>query len=189
MTKKLSMQEERSTYHLVTTNYDQFLEKWEQLGFKAGLKLDLGNPAHRLHLLSDDLDLPEGAMATIELGGEQTTIRREGGRTILITLVTRCADIEAPANSTKFAEHGTLAEPPAYAEFLLRMLSNPDHRDGIIGDLEQQFRQNCVCHGVARARRIYWTEVLRSILPMLRRSLSRLAVWGAVVSTVRRLLG
>jgi putative ABC transport system permease protein len=56
--------------------------------------------------------------------------------------------------------------PPALAEYLLRMIIGPQDRDCVVGDLAEEFRERAVpSMGLAHARRWYWKQVLLSVMP------------------------
>ncbi len=63
--------------------------------------------------------------------------------------------------------------PPAFAEVLLAALANPRKADALVGDLSEQFRSNVQKYGPARARRLYWVQVGRSIGPQIKQRITR----------------
>jgi hypothetical protein len=88
------------------------------------------------------------------------------------------------------AQHSlTAAAPPAFAEFLLTAFANSAHAEAALGDLTERFQLDCIEFGESRARRLYVARALRSSWPLLVRAIGRVAKWGAIISTVKRLLG
>jgi len=77
--------------------------------------------------------------------------------------------------------------PPAFAQFLLRLLIKPSHCEGAIGDIDEQFRRDISNYGITRARRLYWAETIRTIWPLVVPALKRLAKYGAAVWLGRKL--
>jgi hypothetical protein len=63
---------------------------------------------------------------------------------------------------------------------------NKTNGEAIIGDLSERFEQDCHRFSVARARRVYWGRVIRSLWPLLRRVAARAIRWSVVVEGVRR---
>jgi hypothetical protein len=68
---------------------------------------------------------------------------------------------------------GDAPQPPALAELLLQFLP-ARVRDAVIGDLYEDFQENLTKHGLRRARRLYWHEVLRSVGPLILRAAAML---------------
>jgi hypothetical protein len=75
--------------------------------------------------------------------------------------------------------------PPFFAELICRILVKKSHRDAIIGDLAADHNRNTKARGKKRADLIYWSEVVRSLLPMMSRIMSRIA-WASVGSAIGR---
>ena len=60
------------------------------------------------------------------------------------------------------------ATPPPLARSLVRLCTAPDaDRESILGDLEEEFATVLIQCGPAVARRWYWSQVLRSLRPLL----------------------
>jgi hypothetical protein len=78
-----------------------------------------------------------------------------------------------------------VSEPPAAAEFLLNVFARTKHQQAALGDLNETFIRNCEQYGRRRACRLYWAEALRSLGPLLVRTLGRLAKWGAIVDAIK----
>jgi hypothetical protein len=79
-----------------------------------------------------------------------------------------------------------LAEPPKWAEFLVMVLSPANRGDALVGDLNEQYVDDCRAFGEARAKRRYWARTVRTIGPLLLRAAGKIVKWGAVVAVVRR---
>jgi hypothetical protein len=77
--------------------------------------------------------------------------------------------------------------PPAAAEFLLGLLCKKSIRDGVVGDFEEIFRDNCDRYGRRRAVALYWADVTRSIWPLVRRGAVRAIQLGVAYAVGRNL--
>jgi hypothetical protein len=86
------------------------------------------------------------------------------------------------------SEASTRTEPPKIAEFCLGLFLSNAKSAGMIGDLSEQFAQDCQQIGERRARRVYWARTMRSLWPLFRRMAARTVRWGVVIETVRRFL-
>jgi hypothetical protein len=76
--------------------------------------------------------------------------------------------------------------PPPWAEFLLELFAAKKTRDALLGDYNEEFHKNCMePGGVARARRIYWAGVLRSLTPLIWSKVRHAGLFGLVVAAVR----
>lgn len=64
---------------------------------------------------------------------------------------------------------GNGSRPPRLARLLLRLFSPREERDGLLGDLAEEYRRHRAPLGHAAARRWYWGQVLRSLAPGLQR--------------------
>jgi predicted permease len=63
-------------------------------------------------------------------------------------------------------------EPPRAAAWLLGRLLHPADRDCALSDLDEEFEERCEREGESAARRWYWDQTRRSIVPSLARRLS-----------------
>jgi hypothetical protein len=70
-------------------------------------------------------------------------------------------------------------DPPAIAEFLLELFLR--HKEGIVGDLRERYRREYRSLGRKRAQRRYWAECARTVMPLLRRALSKAIRWGVLI--------
>ena len=61
---------------------------------------------------------------------------------------------------------------PSLAERLIGWSLPVDDREAVLGDLAEEFATRAAGHGPARARRWYWWQVRRSVIPNFRRRLS-----------------
>jgi hypothetical protein len=109
--------------------------------------------------------------------------------------IRRMADLKAMASVLENARRDYSARrdartrkapPPVAAEFILLLLSNPSHRDGLVGDFDETFRENRIKYGRHRANYLYWADVIRSIWPLLHRLIRRLGLWSVVILLVKR---
>jgi hypothetical protein len=76
-------------------------------------------------------------------------------------------------------------EPPPLGEFLLHLCARTKRQQAALGDLNETFNQNCAQLDRARATRLYWAEVLRSVGPLIVRVLGRLVKWGAILDAIK----
>jgi hypothetical protein len=77
------------------------------------------------------------------------------------------------------------AEPPGFPEFLIETLLPAKRAEHVIGDLNERFIQHCAQFGLARAKRLYWAEALRSLGPVAWRWAKRVLKLGAIAEVVR----
>jgi putative ABC transport system permease protein len=61
------------------------------------------------------------------------------------------------------------SSPPRFAEWLVRHASGAEEPDVVAGDFREAFDERAASLGVDAAKRWYWAETLRSLLPLLRR--------------------
>jgi hypothetical protein len=61
------------------------------------------------------------------------------------------------------------------------------HREPVIGDLEEEWRDAVTRFGVRDARIAYWLAVLRSIGPFVWAGLKQVAKFGALASAAERI--
>jgi hypothetical protein len=77
-------------------------------------------------------------------------------------------------------------EPPAVAEFLLRLFAQTRHQSAVLGDLNETFFRNCEQYGRSRATRLYWADALHSLWSLFVRTLGRLIKWTAIADAIKR---
>lgn len=79
-------------------------------------------------------------------------------------------------------------EPPALAEMLLTAVVKGKYRDALIGDLNEKF-QCWINQGysIARARRLYWSEALEALGPLIWTKLKRVGVISVVAVAAKRI--
>ena len=58
-------------------------------------------------------------------------------------------------------------EPPRVLELLLELATKREHRELIVGCLEEEFHRNARRRGARRARFIYASDVCRSLTPLI----------------------
>jgi Domain of unknown function (DUF4332) len=78
--------------------------------------------------------------------------------------------------------------PPPLAEFLIAICAPKEVQEGLIGDLHEKFCERA-SQDYARAKRLYWAEAVRSVLPIIWSKLKRLGVFGVAVAILRKLIG
>jgi hypothetical protein len=77
------------------------------------------------------------------------------------------------------------AEPPVLAARIIAgLVAEPGYRDAILGDLEEEFADCCGRVGVSNARRWYWGQTLRAIIPLARSRPWSFAVGMRLLATV-----
>jgi putative ABC transport system permease protein len=74
-------------------------------------------------------------------------------------------------------------QPPRAAELLLRLILVAEHRDAILGDIVEQYRQRLPACGRLRAAAWYWRQVRESVWPSLER---RAELWRQARDEGRR---
>ena len=62
--------------------------------------------------------------------------------------------------------------PPRLAAWLVRRATPPSDREPLLGDLEEEYRRIADEEGKSSARRFYWSEACRALVPGLRRRLA-----------------
>jgi predicted permease len=62
--------------------------------------------------------------------------------------------------------------PPRLAEWLMAATLDARSRVAVLGDLQEEYGQRAARHGAAAARRWYWAQTRRSLVPNLRRRAS-----------------
>ncbi len=78
--------------------------------------------------------------------------------------------------------------PPAFAQFLIIIVSPSKRASAILGDLQEEFDRD-LSMGVERARLLYWARCLRSLGPLLVTKIKRAGIIAAVIELGRRILG
>lgn len=79
--------------------------------------------------------------------------------------------------------------PPRVAETLVQLLAPKKLVDPLLGDLQEKFEKYAQRHGIERARRYYWTQVVREIGPIVWRRIKRLGIVALVIDYARSKLG
>lgn len=80
--------------------------------------------------------------------------------------------------------------PPALAEWLLAWFMSKAQRDDVLGDLEEEFLTDKLpVLGPRAARLWYWSQIVKSIWPLVRAALLRISTLNAIVSLWRRFGG
>jgi hypothetical protein len=80
----------------------------------------------------------------------------------------------------------SMREPPTWATFLLYLCLRRVDRDAILGDLAEDFTTRLVpTYGRRAAVFWYWTQVARSVWPIVRPRLVRLVGVGALAKAVQ----
>ena len=70
--------------------------------------------------------------------------------------------------------------PPRPAVYLLCLVLPKATRVNLVGDLEEEYEDNCNRFGPRRANFLVWAEVLRSLWPLLKRAGANLLRWGVM---------
>ena len=100
-----------------------------------------------------------------------------------ITYATFVNSINVERKSAKERDY-----PPPFAEFLCAMLIVKKNKDAFLGDLSDEYKKNHDRYGRARADRLYWAEVLRSLGPLFVRWAKRVSTLG-VAGLIGKWLG
>jgi hypothetical protein len=79
--------------------------------------------------------------------------------------------------------------PPALAELLFSWLAPKKTLHEQLGDLQEIFETNCERFGKRRARRLYWTQVLRAVGPGIWRKVKNLGFIGILIDYSRSKIG
>lgn len=67
-----------------------------------------------------------------------------------------------------------MASPPQSAKFILYLLIPKINRDGMLGDLEEEYWDVYKEFGVGKARFFYWWQVFKSVWPLVSASVVKL---------------
>jgi len=118
----------------------------------------------------------------------QVLIMTEESRVLRASLDDLEAKIERDKEIQAVESHQA-PEPPRLPEFLLVVFASAEYCDAWLGDLNERFTRDCQAVGLSRARRLYWARSLRSLWPVLQRAIARGVKWGAILSTLKRLMG
>lgn len=86
------------------------------------------------------------------------------------------------------------SEPPGIAEFIVGLLCKKKFRDGLLGDLAEEFARNVERFGERRAAYLYWASAVHALWPLFcatcRRRWLKLAknlgLLGLIADLVRR---
>lgn len=79
--------------------------------------------------------------------------------------------------------HQQSTSPPQAAAELLLWILPKDRRDALIGDLEEEYQTIVVPKlGASRARRWFWFQAIRSVVPVLRSWALRTSVGAGIIS-------
>jgi hypothetical protein len=81
------------------------------------------------------------------------------------------------------------ASPPRLAEALFQLFAPKKTVQHLLGDLQEVFEKNCARFGKARARRLYWAQVLRAIGPGIWRRVKKLGLIGILIDYGRSKIG
>jgi hypothetical protein len=79
-----------------------------------------------------------------------------------------------------------VAKPPPLAEFLLGVCIPSKRSAYVLGCMNERFDRDCERYGIRRAKRLYWSQVLRSVGPLAIRTLGHALKWGALAEAFRR---
>jgi hypothetical protein len=71
-------------------------------------------------------------------------------------------------------------EPPKVAAFCVELFASPYEADGILGDLEEEFRTDVAHHGENVARRHYWRQALRTVRDLVIAPWWKLIAFGVI---------
>jgi hypothetical protein len=77
--------------------------------------------------------------------------------------------------------------PPQNFQYLLQLSAPRETHDAIVGDLEEQFWGVVQTQGIRRAVWWYRLQVVRSLWPLFRRNLIRIAGLGWLLEWMRRM--
>jgi hypothetical protein len=79
--------------------------------------------------------------------------------------------------------------PPAIAQTLIALFAQERFADAQLGDMQEIFETNVKRHGLQRAKRLYWLEVLRSVGPIFFHWLKRIGFIAVLVDYGRKKMG
>jgi hypothetical protein len=83
----------------------------------------------------------------------------------------------------------SVAEPPRWAEGLIVLFGGSGKRaEAVQGDLCERFTRDCATMTVDRARWLYRARVLRSLLPLVKRTIARAVKLTAIISAAKRFI-
>ncbi|MDD1536097.1 MULTISPECIES: permease prefix domain 2-containing transporter [unclassified Bradyrhizobium] len=86
-------------------------------------------------------------------------------------------------------DDATALSPPRFAEFLFSLLASKTTVDAELGDMQELFERRLKAHGKARARMLYWSQVLRAISPGVWRFVRKWGLIGFLIDYGRSKLG
>jgi hypothetical protein len=79
-------------------------------------------------------------------------------------------DLAAEFDSTAISiTEWASTSPPAVAKWLILFLAPESSADALLGDLDEMFQRNVESFGEEYARRKYWKQVFKSLVPWLKR--------------------
>jgi len=79
--------------------------------------------------------------------------------------------------------------PPQMAEWLFAMFA-PRRSVGMqLGDLQEMYEKDSTRFGVQRAKRLYWTRVIRSTAPAIAQKVKKIGLFGIIADYARTKLG
>src|ERR1700733_6000513 len=79
--------------------------------------------------------------------------------------------------------------PPAFAEWVMPFLAPENSVQSQLGDLHEMFQKNAHRIGERQARRKYWKQVARSIIPALWQWLKRISIVTVLLDVFRSKAG
>jgi len=71
-------------------------------------------------------------------------------------------------------------------EILLGLLTTTSQVEVIVGDLEERYRMIAEQSGTRAARRWYWSEISRCLVPLARSALKRVSGWESICRRIGR---
>jgi hypothetical protein len=97
--------------------------------------------------------------------------------------------IYGPVNGSppKEIRESSSVQPPLNAEFVANLLLSHEEREALIGDLAEMHSKNLQRLGLKRANAIFYTDVARSVLPLLVRLITKLSGLAFLGEWVRRI--
>lgn len=170
------------------------LEPWQIDDTKPQYRIDVGG---RSYYALDDAER-EGILARIEAEGIKGRVEiwkfTDDREEVLPMAVDDepVVPVELTQGDSARASH-VATVPPKGAEFVLYLLLSKEDRESIPGDLQEEFIEVILPRfGRRRASVWYWTQVVRSILPLATARLLRLVkfvIFARITATVARWLG
>jgi hypothetical protein len=78
--------------------------------------------------------------------------------------------------------------PPKFAQYLLYLFMKKKERDGLLGDLQQEYVEVLANFGHWRAKVWYYKQVFSSLRPLIARGIVKLTAIAALVKLLRRVV-